>query len=208
MTDSDGPIGLLEANAAAARLGQPACSRLSRRDSAAPNTVPNINIRRLLSGGLCAGLVIFAITGLLNGVILSAPLQSWVLGMADHLHPPTFPIALLLWLVMSCLVGTSGVWVFAAIVAHSRSRAVAAMRAGVLVWGASKAAVALDFLALGILPTSIVVGQVVGGLVAIVVGVYGGARIYGARKPHRDAIEDRPLRSPAMPLAGHHGELP
>ena len=135
-------------------------------------------MKRVLVGGLGGGLVIFGITGMVNGAILSTPLHSWVLEMGPRMTPPPFPVALLLWFVMSWLLGTSGVWIFARIAAQSHSVAMSAIRAGMLVWVASKAVVALDFIALGILPAPLLVGQLVGGLVEILLGVYGGARLY------------------------------
>jgi hypothetical protein len=138
----------------------------------------NVNTKRVVSGGVTAGLVIFAITGVVNGAILSGQLQAWTSGMADHIHPPALTVALCLWFIMSCLLGTCGVRIYAGIDSRSKSRALAAVQAGSLVWIVSKVAVALDFLALGLLPASIVAGQLIGGLVAILIGVYAGARVY------------------------------
>lgn len=137
------------------------------------------NMKRILVGGLGGGMVIFGITGVINGTILSTPLHDWVFEMGPHMNPLPLPVALLLWFVMSCLLGTSGVWLFARIAAQSPSVTMSAIRAGLLVWVAGKAAVALDFMALGLLPTPLLVGQLVSGLVEILFGVYVGARFYG-----------------------------
>jgi hypothetical protein len=141
-------------------------------------TVPKINITRVFIGGAVAGLVIFAINGVVNGAILRAQFQAWAIGMGEHLHPPTFPVALGLWLVLSWLLGTAGVWIAAGIVARGHTRMPAALRAGVMIWIIGKAAVALDFVAIGLLPSSLVTGQLICGLVAILVGVCGGAVFY------------------------------
>lgn len=98
--------------------------------------------------------------------------------MAELIHPPTFPAALGLWLVMSWLLGTAGMWVTAGLIAWGHTRMPAALRAGVLVWVIGKAAVALDFVAIGLLPSNLVVGQLICGLVAILTGVYCGAAFY------------------------------
>jgi hypothetical protein len=138
----------------------------------------HVNTKRLAAGGVTAGLVIFAITGVVNGAILSRQLQAWTSGMAGHIHPPVFPAALILWFIMSCLLGISGVRIYAGIDARSKSRALAAAQAGSLVWIVGKVAVALDFVALGLLPTPIVAGQLIGGLASILIGVYCGAWVY------------------------------
>jgi hypothetical protein len=137
-----------------------------------------INIRRVFLGGVVAGLVIFAINGVVNGAILSGQFQVWAQGMGQHLRPPTFPVALGLWLVMSWLLGTAGVWIAAEIVARGHTRMPAALRAGMLVWIIGKGAVGLDFIALGLIPPSLVMGQLICGLVAILVGVCCGAALY------------------------------
>jgi hypothetical protein len=141
--------------------------------------VQDINIKRVTIGGLVAGLVIFAINGVINGAIPSAPFQSQASGMADRIHAPAFPAALVLWLFMSWLLGTGGVWAFASMAARLNSRNRTALQAGLLIWVAGKAAVALDFVALGLLPASIIAGQLIVGLLSILVGVYCGARVYG-----------------------------
>ena len=125
-----------------------------------------------------AGLVMFIINGVINGAVLSASLRTWALWMAGHIHPPTFPVALVLWFFMSWLLGVCGVWVFARMAARTSSRTKAALQSGALIWVVSKAAVALDFIALGLLPTSIVLGQLIGGLLSILTGVYCGAQVY------------------------------
>lgn len=143
------------------------------------NTVAQtINVKRVFAGGALAGLIIYVIDGIVNGAILNAQFQSWASEMGEHIHPPTFQVALGLWLVMSWLLGTAGMWVVAGLVARGHTRMSAAWRAGILVCVIAKAAVALDFIALGLLPPSLVAGQLIAGLVGIVVGICGGAVIY------------------------------
>ena len=83
-----------------------------------------------------------------------------------------------LWAIMCLILGMVGVWIYAGMRPRYGAGLKSALRAGLLLWLASKLAVALDFVALGLLPGRIVVGQLIGGLVAIMIATVVGARLY------------------------------
>ena len=137
-----------------------------------------INVTRVAMGGAVAGIVHFGVTGVVNGVVLSAPLQDWLRGAGALLHPPSPAISMTLWGLMSLTYGLIGVWTYAAIRPRFGAGPKAALLAGFSVWLMSKLAVAFDLTALGIVPFEIVVGQAIGGLIAVVLGVLLGAWMY------------------------------
>jgi hypothetical protein len=137
-----------------------------------------VNATRVALGGAAAGVVHFAITGIVNGAILRAELQEWQRGMGGVLHPPPPAASMCLWAAMSLGYGIVGVWLYACIRTRYGAGPAAALLAGLSVWIVSKLAVGLDLIALGLVPSRIVVGQTIGGLVAVVLGVLVGAWLY------------------------------
>jgi hypothetical protein len=142
------------------------------------NPTTNINAARVLLGGLVAGCIIFTVTGIVNGVILNSELENWVQGMGSLLHPPVRSMSMSLWMVMCLLYGVGGVFIYAGIRPRYGAGPKAALLAGLLLWVVSKLAMALDLIALGVLPGRIIAGQLIGGLAAIMSGVFFGAWLY------------------------------
>ncbi|HEX2667752.1 MAG TPA: hypothetical protein VHP13_05215 [Gammaproteobacteria bacterium] len=137
-----------------------------------------VNAARVMVGGVAAGAALFVVNGIVNGALLSGAFMEWAQGMGDHLHAPARGAALGLWTLMSLLYGIAGVWIYAGIRPRYGAGPRTALLAGVLLWIAGKLTVALDLMALGILPTGLILGQLLGGFVAILLGVSVGARLY------------------------------
>lgn len=137
-----------------------------------------INIKRMVLGGVIAGLVVFIVNGIVNGVILRGELQDWAHGMGDLIHPPAQTTSMGLWTLMCLIYGIVGIWIYAGIRPRYGSGPRTALFAGLMLWIASKLTVALDLVALGLIPGQIIAGQLVGGLVAIMLGVLCGAWLY------------------------------
>ena len=137
-----------------------------------------INWTRVAWGGALAGVVHFLITGVVNGAILTGALQEWLGGVGALLHPPPQPDPMLLWALMSLIYGFVGVWSYAAMRPRFGAGPRTALLAGLSLWVVSKLTVALDLVALGLVPLQIVVGQSIGGLVAVMLGVSLGCWIY------------------------------
>jgi hypothetical protein len=137
-----------------------------------------MNVRRVLLGGIAAGFVIFMLTGVLNGALLSEDFQNWSRELGSLLHPTAQPASMILWTLMSLIYGIGGVWLYAGIRPRFGAGAKTALRAGFILWFVSKVPTALDFLTLGILPEKLLAGQVIGSLVSIVAGVFLGAFLY------------------------------
>ncbi len=137
-----------------------------------------INVARLAAAGAVAGVIHFAMTGIVNGGILRTEMQDWLCGAGGLLHPPTQAVSTSLWALMSLIYGVVGVWIYASIRPRFGAGAKTALLAGLSLWIVSKLTVALDLTALGLVPGRIVVGQSIGGLVAVVLAVFLGAWLY------------------------------
>jgi hypothetical protein len=140
--------------------------------------VKSTNLAGVARGGAIAGVIHFLVTGIANGVVLRAPLQTWMQSTGDMLRPPAQPIPMALWAIMSLTYGFVGVWIYAGIAPRYGAGPKTALLAGTSLWVISKFAVALDLTALGIMPAQIVAGQTIVGFVAILLGVLVGARFY------------------------------
>ena len=144
----------------------------------ATTSTTKMNTGRVLLGGALAGLVLFIVTGIVNGAILAVDLTVWMQGMGNFLHPASQAFSMCLWAVMCLTNGIVGVWIYAGIRPRFGAGPKSALLAGFAVWLVSKFAVALDFFALGLLPEPILIGQTIGGFFGIMLGVIVGARVY------------------------------
>ena len=137
-----------------------------------------INAGRVILGGVAAGAVIFVINGVVNGVILKGELLAWAQGMGDLIHPPAPSTSMGLWTLMCLVYGVAGAWMYAAIRPRYGAGPRTALLAGLSLWIVSKLTVAMDLIALGLIPGQIIAEQTLGGLVAILLGVFCGAWAY------------------------------
>jgi hypothetical protein len=140
--------------------------------------MPKLNIGRVLGGGLVAGLVLFLVTGVVNGALMATDLRAWAQDMGAHLQPPPPPVQMSLWALMCAAYGIGSVWIYAAIRPCFGAGPKTALLAGGCTWCVGKGTVALDLVALGLLPGGILLGQLLGGLVGIVGGALAGAALY------------------------------
>ncbi len=137
-----------------------------------------MNILRLVLGGLAAGVTTFLLTGLVNATVLAPSLKDWAASTGSTLRPPAQPLAMSIWGVMSLVIGIAGVWVYAAISPRFGVGYRTALIAGLAVWTVNKFAVCFDLTALGVFPKMLLTGLALGGLLAIEGGVLVGAWLY------------------------------
>lgn len=137
-----------------------------------------LNLMRLMLGGLAAGVTTFVLTGAVNATLLAAPLKAWAADTGKALHPPAQLAAIGLWGSMSLVMGLVGVWLYAALSPRFGAGYPTALLAGLAVWLLNKFAVGFDFTALGVFPKALLAGLVLGGLVAIEGGLLVGAWLY------------------------------
>jgi hypothetical protein len=138
--------------------------------------ISRISGARVVVGGLIAGVIHYALTGVINGVILRQQLEGWIGSAGGVLHPRTPAVSMSLWAVMSLCYGLIGIWWYGGMRTRLGAGLSTALLVGVALWTVAKLTVALDLLALGIMPAGIIVSQTTGGFVAIVAGILAGAR--------------------------------
>jgi len=140
--------------------------------------MPKLNVGRVMVGGAAAGIVVFAVNGVVDGVLLNSAFQDWALGMGSLIHPPARPAAMGLWMSMSLIYGIVGVWMYAGMRPRYGAGLKTALCAGLLLWIGSKVTASLDLTALGILPAGLIVGLAIGSLIGTLLGVACGAWLY------------------------------
>jgi hypothetical protein len=144
---------------------------------------------RVVLGGLLAGAVINISELVLNGMVLSADLES---ALARLSLPPMSPRALGIFLIMGFVLGIVTVWVYAAIRPRFEAGPTTAACAGLLVWFLAYCWGSMGYLVLGIFPARVVLIGMIWGIFELVVAAVAGAWLY------REAPEPR-LTSPPMP---------
>jgi hypothetical protein len=141
-----------------------------------------INTVRVFTSGIVTGTVLFVVSGILNGVILGNNIKNWMIEMGGLIHPLDQINSFILWIVMSLMQGIAAMWFYAGFYKIYGAGLRIVLFAGLLVWIISKLAVALDLIALGLLPKVIIVGQLAGSLVSVLAGIYLGSLIYKEKK--------------------------
>jgi hypothetical protein len=132
----------------------------------------------MLLGGLVASIILFAAGGIVNGAILSDDFKAWSGSMGNLINHLSLSHAMILWIIMDLIQGIGGVWIYVAIRPRFGAGPKTALLAGLMLWLVSKLAVALDILALGVLPHKILHGQLIGSFVGILLAVLIGAWLY------------------------------
>ena len=146
-----------------------------------------IKIRKLLAGGLIAGVVLSVIDVAMYGVVLKAPMAvAWKsVGrptMTDMQRSLEVPLSILL----DFVVGVVLVWVYAAIRPRFGAGLGTALKAGLASWflaGALCAALTVQ----GVMPLGVMTITILVLLVEYPVAVIAGARIY--TEGHSDSAE-------------------
>lgn len=141
-------------------------------------TTSGINYTRVVLGGIVSGIIIFISNGIVNGALLNSDFQVWAQEMGNHIHPPEQSVSMMLWTLMCFLHGIGGVWMYAGIRPRFGADAKTALIAGIFLWAVSKFTTSFDFIALGILPSKIVMGQLIGSFAGILLGILIGAWLY------------------------------
>ncbi|SEE07542.1 hypothetical protein SAMN05519104_5141 [Rhizobiales bacterium GAS188] len=75
----------------------------------------HINTGRVVLGGVVAAIVLFIVSGIVNGAILGSSWQAWLQAMGSLNHAPAEPAGLALWAIVSLVFGLTGVWIYAGI---------------------------------------------------------------------------------------------
>ena len=137
-----------------------------------------MNIRRLIAGGLVAGLIINIAEGVTNGAILGQQWKNWAAKMAPVTQQPTNAQAMTLWTILAFALGLIAIWMYAAVRTRFGPGPKTAMIVGLVLWILYWPLVTVQHTALGTVPLNIEIIGDIGGLVGVILGVFAGAAIY------------------------------
>ena len=137
-----------------------------------------MNSTRIILGGILAGIVLFVIAGITNGVILGGDWDAWVKAMGPLNHAPSQGVATLIWLVVTILIGIAGLWIYAAVRSKLTPGPATAAKVGVVVWVCAFFAPELGNIALGAYPEKTIIVGSLAGLVGAVLSMLAGAWVY------------------------------
>lgn len=137
-----------------------------------------MNSTRIITGGILAGVILFIVAGATNGAILGEDWQTWLKAMGPLNHAPSQGVGILLWLVVSMLLGVTGMWVYAAVRSKFTPGPVLALKVALVLWICAFLTPALGNFALGAYPGKVIVVGCLGGLVGSVLSMLAGAWLY------------------------------
>lgn len=134
-----------------------------------------INTKRVILGGLAAGLVINVSETLLNVPVLGAEMEA---SLAKLNLPPVGGSAIALFVGLSFVLGIVLVWLYAAIRPRFGPGPKTAVIAGLVVWFLAYFYASLGMGAMGFFPTRLLTISVMWGLVELLLAATVGAWLY------------------------------
>lgn len=135
----------------------------------------NINTRGVIVGGLVAGLVINISEYILNEPVLGAQFAA---AMTAHNLPPIGGSAIALFLIYGFALGLVLVWLYAAIRPRFGPGPKTTAIAGVAVWFLAYFTSMLNFGAIGLLPSRLLLIGLIWGLVELIIAALVGGWLY------------------------------
>jgi hypothetical protein len=138
-----------------------------------------INFVRVLLGGVVAAIILFVISGIVDGAILGNQWRAWQQSLGPAVHPPAVGTEMAVWAVFNLIVGITGVWIYAAIRPRYGPGPPTALIAGFMVWVLTMLTAALAHIAFGDMPpANIVIIDLVTGLLRAQLALLAGGAIY------------------------------
>ena len=135
----------------------------------------NINMGRVVIGGLVAGLLINVSEFLLNGVVLAQDMNDALKALN---RPPVDPGMIVWFVLLGFGIGFMAVWVYAAVRPRLGAGVQTAMCAALVVWGLAYLYPNISSIVLGLFPTRLVVIGTIWGLAEVLIAGVAGAWIY------------------------------
>jgi hypothetical protein len=135
-----------------------------------------INTRRVLTGGLAAGLVVNVVEFLVNSLWVGRAWTAALAGIGVTVRPGLAGAApMVLW---AFLVGITAVWIYAAVRPRFGAGPATAVRAGLATWVLGYLSGAIAAVPLGLFPVWLLGASTLVGLPEIIVATLAGASIY------------------------------
>lgn len=135
----------------------------------------NINVGRVIAGGLLAGLVINISETVLNLVVVAADMEA---ALKARNLPPLEMSPIVGFVIFSFLLGIAMMWLYAAMRPRLGPGVKTAVITGVLVWLLAYVYPGLGMMFIGFLPMGLTVFTLVWGLAEVVAGAVAGAWVY------------------------------
>lgn len=135
----------------------------------------NINLGRVIAGGLLAGLVINISETVLNLFVVAADMEA---ALKARNLPPLGMSPIVGFIVFSFLLGMAMVWLYAAMRPRLGAGVKTAVITGVVVWLLAYAYSGFGMMFMGFFPTGLLIFTLVWGLAEVVVGAVAGAWAY------------------------------
>jgi len=137
--------------------------------------VDAINMKRVILGGLLAGLVINVSETILNVPVLGTEMEA---ALARLNLPPVSGSGIAVFVLMSFVLGVVLVWLYAAIRPRFGPGPKTAVFAGLVVWFLAYFYGSLGIGAMGFFPTSLLMISTTWGLIELLVAALVGAWLY------------------------------
>jgi hypothetical protein len=153
-------------------------NNLIDRDKRQEGNVGKVNWLRVALGGLLAGLIIDITEGVTNGAVLGSAWKTWAEKVGPVTHQPSRAEATALWTFLAFALGLISVWMYAAVRPRFGTGPRTAIIVAVVMWVTYWPLVAVQQLALGTVPTGLLVIGSIGGLVGMVVALLAGSAVY------------------------------
>jgi hypothetical protein len=136
-----------------------------------------INLGRVISGGLLAGLVMNVVDAVTNGVILGARWEQESKRLGIDMSAGAQSQSLVGWVTFDFLCGITLVWLYAAIRPRYGPGPKTALIAGLAIWFITHLAFAAWWFT-GIYSSGVIAASTLGGLLAAVAGAFAGCVLY------------------------------
>jgi hypothetical protein len=136
-----------------------------------------LNVSRIILGGLAGGLVMNIIDALTNGMLLGERWRRETEALNPGLLTKVAATSTVGWIVVDFVLGILTVWTYAAIRPRFGPGPRTAATAALAVWLAAHAAYA-SYAFMGLYSWGIILASSVSGLIAALAGGYVGARLY------------------------------
>lgn len=134
---------------------------------------------RVLAGGAVSAIVLFMGAGIVNGAVLGEAWNAWLRALGPLSHAPSNGVGMVLWVIVSLVFGITGTGAYAAVRPRFDGKWRAALATAAGLWASGWLTSALGQIALGAVPTRIVVVDCVGGAASAVLAMLAGAAVYG-----------------------------
>jgi hypothetical protein len=134
-----------------------------------------VNIKRVILGGLLAGLVLNVGEGILNGLILG---DEWSAIMAESGMIEFTTMQMVSFTIITFLLGMVLIWLYAAIRPRFGPGLKTAVIAGIAMWLIAWLLVGASFITAGMYPTGLMVTSIIWGLFEVPIAAVAGAWLY------------------------------